>query len=85
MSKEKIQLCDDLSDIMPPEYLDLVSAATFGNAVVPITYPIGEGPSFTGVVNTLNPPADVPADIAEQVAEVARPSARASSRATRSS
>ena len=44
--------------------------STFGNAVLPITYPVGAGPSFSGVVNTLNPPADVPADIADQVAEV---------------
>jgi len=31
MSKEKIQLCDDLADIMPPEYQDLVTIATYGN------------------------------------------------------
>ena len=31
MSKEKIVLCDDLADIMPPEYQELVEAATFGN------------------------------------------------------
>ena len=31
MSKEKIALCDDLSDIMPPEYQDLVENSTYGN------------------------------------------------------
>ena len=31
MSKEKIVLCDDLADIMPPEYQELVEGATFGN------------------------------------------------------
>ena len=31
MSKEKIVLCDDLADIMPPEYQELVEAATFGD------------------------------------------------------
>jgi pyruvate ferredoxin oxidoreductase beta subunit len=30
MSKEKISLCDDLSDIMPPEYHELVETATYG-------------------------------------------------------
>ena len=31
MSKEKIQICEDLADIMPPEYQELVATATFGN------------------------------------------------------
>ena len=31
VSKEKIALCDDLSDIMPPEYQDLVENSTYGN------------------------------------------------------
>ena len=31
MSKEKIVLCEDLADIMPPEYQELVEGATFGN------------------------------------------------------
>ena len=31
MSKEKIVLCEDLADIMPPEYQELVEAATFGD------------------------------------------------------
>ena len=31
MSKEKIQICEDLADIMPPEYHKLVESATFGN------------------------------------------------------
>lgn len=30
MSKEKIALCEDLADIMPPEYQELVANATFG-------------------------------------------------------
>ena len=44
--------------------------ASFGNACVPLTFPIGQGPGFSGVVNTLNPPADVPAEVASQVAEL---------------
>jgi len=54
------------------KFADVLGAlqATFGNAVVPITYPVGEAASFSGVVNTLNPPADVPAEVASQVAEV---------------
>ena len=44
--------------------------STFGNSCVPLTYPIGEGASFTGVVNTLNPPADLPDDVAAQVEEL---------------
>ncbi|MFQ5482188.1 MAG: thiamine pyrophosphate-dependent enzyme [Nitrospinaceae bacterium] len=31
MSKEKIALCEDLADIMPPEYQEMVKTATFGN------------------------------------------------------
>ncbi|MCA9483378.1 MAG: ferredoxin oxidoreductase [Nitrospina sp.] len=31
MSKEKIALCEDLADVMPPEYQELVATATFGN------------------------------------------------------
>ncbi len=30
MSKEKIAICEDLADIMPPEYQELVETATFG-------------------------------------------------------
>ena len=30
MSKEKIQICEDLADIMPPEYQELVETATYG-------------------------------------------------------
>jgi len=30
MSKEKIAICDDLADIMPPEYQELVETATYG-------------------------------------------------------
>ncbi len=30
MSKEKIKICDDLADIMPPEYQELVETATYG-------------------------------------------------------
>jgi elongation factor G len=44
--------------------------STFGNACVPLTVPVGEGSSFTGVISTLKPPADVPADVAELVEEV---------------
>ena len=29
MSKEKIALCEDLADIMPPEYHELVENATY--------------------------------------------------------
>ena len=31
MSKEKINICEDLADIMPPEYHELVESATYGN------------------------------------------------------
>ena len=31
MSKEKIDICEDLADIMPPEYHELVESATYGN------------------------------------------------------
>jgi len=31
MSKEKIQISEDLADIMPPEYQEMVATATFGN------------------------------------------------------
>jgi pyruvate ferredoxin oxidoreductase beta subunit len=30
MSKEKIEVCEDLADIMPPEYQELVATATYG-------------------------------------------------------
>ena len=30
MSKEKIQICPEFYDIMPPEYRDLVEQATYG-------------------------------------------------------
>ena len=30
MSKEKIAMCEDLADIMPPEYHELVASATYG-------------------------------------------------------
>src|SRR2546422_11323198 len=30
MSKEKIQICEEFFDIMPPEYRDLVTNATWG-------------------------------------------------------
>ena len=30
MSKEKIQLCEELADIMPPEYQELVETSTYG-------------------------------------------------------
>jgi len=43
---------------------------TFGNACVPLTIPVGAGSNFSGVVNTLQPPADVPGDVAERVQEV---------------
>jgi pyruvate ferredoxin oxidoreductase beta subunit len=32
MSKEKIRICPDLYDIMPPEYQDMVEDATYGNS-----------------------------------------------------
>jgi len=44
--------------------------STFGGNCVPLTVPVGEGPSFSGVVSVLNPPADVPAEAAELVEEV---------------
>lgn len=31
MSIEKINVCEDLADIMPPEYQDLIASATYGN------------------------------------------------------
>jgi pyruvate ferredoxin oxidoreductase beta subunit len=31
MSKDKIKICEDLADIMPPEYQDLVEDATYGD------------------------------------------------------
>lgn len=31
MSREKISICEDLADIMPPEYQELVATATYGN------------------------------------------------------
>ena len=31
MSKEKIVLCEDLADVMPPEYHELVENATYGD------------------------------------------------------
>ena len=31
MSMEKIKLCEELADIMPPEYQEMVANATFGN------------------------------------------------------
>ncbi len=31
MSVEKIKICEDLADIMPPEYQEMVSTATYGN------------------------------------------------------
>ena len=34
--------------------------ATFGNACVPFNLPIGQGPSFSGIVDVLNPPAELP-------------------------
>ena len=40
---------------------------SFGTACLPVTIPIGSGPSFTGVVPVLKPPAQVPAEVAEQV------------------
>jgi len=43
--------------------------STFGNACVPLLLPIGSGPGFTGVVSTLQPPADVSADLAAQAAK----------------
>jgi len=30
MSKERIQICEEFFDIMPPEYRDLVTNATWG-------------------------------------------------------
>lgn len=31
MSKEKIALCEDLADVIPPEYQEMVATATYGN------------------------------------------------------
>lgn len=35
--------------------------STFGSSCVPFNVPIGEGPKFQGIVDVLNPPAEVPA------------------------
>ena len=34
---------------------------TFGNQCVPFNLPIGQGPTFSGIIDVLNPPDDVPA------------------------
>ena len=44
--------------------------STFGNTCVPITLPVGQGAGFSGVVNTLTPPADVPGDVVGDVEAV---------------
>jgi len=44
--------------------------AAFGSAVVPMAYPVGQGQSFSGVVNTLSPGDGVPDEVASQVGEV---------------
>jgi elongation factor G len=41
--------------------------SNFGNACVPILLPVGQGGSFSGVVNTLSPPDDVPSDVVGDV------------------
>jgi elongation factor G len=41
----------------------------FGQRCIPLTLPNGMGPNIKGVVNTLNPPADVPAAMKEEVQE----------------
>ncbi len=38
--------------------------ATFGKACVPVNLPVGLGPSFSGVVSTLSPPADAAENVA---------------------
>jgi elongation factor G len=35
---------------------------TFGNLCVPFNVPVGQGPTFSGIVDVLNPPDDVPGD-----------------------
>ncbi len=35
---------------------------TFGNLCVPFNVPVGQGPTFSGIVDVLNPSADVPGD-----------------------
>ena len=52
-----------------PELLAAVQA-TFGSQCVPVTLPVGQGPGFRGVVNTLAPPADVPDGVLGDVAAV---------------
>jgi len=51
--------------------LDTVQS-TFGSNCVPVTVPVGQGPSFTGIVNVLKPPADAPAEVAELAEEMAQ-------------
>ncbi len=52
-----------------PEVLQAIQAS-FGSACVPLTLPVGQGSSFSGVVSTLAPPADVPGDVLGNVEEV---------------
>src|SRR3954453_12091953 len=46
------------------DYVKVLTAIreTFGPQCVPFHIPVGEGPTFSGVVDVMNPPADVPAD-----------------------
>ena len=46
------------------DYLKVLDAIreTFGPQCVPFHVPIGQGPTFSGVVDVMNPPDDVPAD-----------------------
>jgi len=42
----------------------------FGTACIPLNVPVGIGPAFSGVVSTLNVPADVPGDTVADPSEI---------------
>ncbi|MCX7805364.1 MAG: elongation factor G [Planctomycetota bacterium] len=45
----------------------------FGSECVPMILPVGQGGSFSGVVNLLSPPASPPAEVAEKIGEFRGP------------
>lgn len=42
---------------------------TFGPHCVPFHIPVGQGPSFSGVIDVMNPPAEIPADLPLSLAD----------------
>ncbi|QDT65390.1 elongation factor G [Calycomorphotria hydatis] len=42
----------------------------FGSECIPMNLPVGSGESFTGVISTLDPPAEVPADLQFDLSEM---------------